>query len=502
MSLSVALQVAQSALAARQSETSVISRNVSGAQDPGYSRKSVMLSSLVTNSGQAGGVRVEGVARAANEALYTSLLRSTSSGTAQQAVLDGLSALAVTINDTELEMSPAAKLGDLKKSLQAFASEPNNTILAQSLLSDAQTMAQTLNNASRTVQETRAKADADIAASVAKVNRLLDQFEGLNDKIVQGNQIGTDITDALDERDRVLLSLSEEIGISTLSRADGDMVITTDSGITLFETTARAVTFETTFSYAAGTVGNAVFIDGVPAAGPNAVMELKSGRIKGLADLRDNVATTYQSQLDEIARGLIVAFREADQSGGGGPDQQGLFVESAGAGVPVGTNLGLVLPAGLTTGLASTITINRNADPDQGGDLDRLRNGGLSDPVNYDYNPANLAGYSDRIQGMLSGINTSTTFDPNVGLDPTDSVSGFAASSVSWLEARRSAATNDLEVQSVIVNRTAENLSNTTGVNIDEEMTRLLDIERAFAAAAKLITTVDRMLDDLMAVAR
>jgi flagellar hook-associated protein 1 FlgK len=41
MSLSVALQVAQSALAARQTESSVIARNITGAQEPGYSRKSV-----------------------------------------------------------------------------------------------------------------------------------------------------------------------------------------------------------------------------------------------------------------------------------------------------------------------------------------------------------------------------------------------------------------------------------------------------------------------------
>ncbi len=41
----------------------------------------------------------------------------------------------------------------------------------------------------------------------------------------------------------------EEIGITTLSRANGDVVVYTDSGVTLFETTARSVTFAPTITY-------------------------------------------------------------------------------------------------------------------------------------------------------------------------------------------------------------------------------------------------------------
>jgi flagellar hook-associated protein 1 FlgK len=63
------------------------------------------------------------------------------------------------------------------------------------------------------------------------------------------------------------------------------------------------VTFAPTTTYDANTSGNAVIVDGVPVAGPGAVMPISSGRLHGLAELRDDTAVTYQSQLDEIARG-------------------------------------------------------------------------------------------------------------------------------------------------------------------------------------------------------
>lgn len=495
MSLSVALQVAQSALAARQAETATTSRNIAGAQDAGYSRKSVMLSSVYSEAGQSGGVRVEGVARTTDSALYTSLLTSTSVGSSQQAVLDGLERLHETVGDTALEMSPSARLGDLKTSIQAYAADPNNTILAQDFLQTAKDMARALNEGTDLVQSVRADADAAISDSVDEINKLLGQLEDLNTVIVRGTQSGADVTDALDSRDQVLLSLSEEIGIRTLTQDDGGMVVYTDSGVTLFETTARTVSFDRTNTYGPTTVGNQVYIDGVPVAGPNAIMPITSGRLQGLTSLRDEVAVTYQSQLDEVARGLVEAFAESDQVAAG-PDQAGLFTYTGGPAIPAAGTL--------VVGLAGDIRINANADPDLGGELDLLRDGGISDPLdpNYDYNTGDLAGYSGRLQEYLDALDAPRVFDSGVELDPTDTLSGFASSSVSWLQSRRQTATSELEVQSVIVSRTAESLSNTTGVNLDEEMTRMLDIERAYAAAAKLITAVDSMLDDLLAAAR
>ncbi|WP_319773810.1 flagellar hook-associated protein FlgK [Breoghania sp.] len=493
MSLSVALRVAQSSLAARQKETAIASQNIAGASTSAYSRKSVLLSSVVNSSGQSGGVRVAGIGRATSDPLYKTLVQATSVASSQDALLSGIARMADTIGDPKLESSPAAYLGQLQIAMQNYASDPNSPIEAQAALDAAKDVANALNAASRVVQDVRASADADIKASVENMNGLLEQLETLNTLIVKGNQSGADITDALDSRDQVLLALSEEVGITTLSRDDGDIVVYTDSGVTLFETTARDVSFEETPTYDASTQGNAIFVDGVPITGDDAIMPIKSGNLHGLTILRDEAAVTYQAQLDEIARGLIETFAEHDQSAGGLPLQTGLFAYSGGPGLP---------PSGIMApGLAADIRIESAVDPDQGGTIDLMRDGGINGAA-YVYNSAGEASFGARIQEYLDELDTSRIFDTDAGLDADTTLMGFATNSVGWLESARKSASADLEVQTVVVQRTAESLSNVTGVNIDEEMTLLLEIERGYSAAAKLISTVDKMLDDLLAAVR
>ena len=46
--------------------------------------------------------------------------------------------------------------------------------------------------------------------------------------------------------------------------------------------------------------------------------------------------------------------------------------------------------------------------------------------------------------------------------------------------------------------RLTEKISNESGVNIDEEMTLLLQLEKSYEASARLIATVNEMFDTLL----
>ena len=51
----------------------------------------------------------------------------------------------------------------------------------------------------------------------------------------------------------------------------------------------------------------------------------------------------------------------------------------------------------------------------------------------------------------------------------------------------------------MVLERTSDALSKATGVNLDEEMTLMLELERTYQASSKLISTIDSMLGSLLA---
>jgi flagellar hook-associated protein 1 FlgK len=419
-------------------------------------------------------------------------LIATSGSAKQNAILDGLQKIsASTVDDPELGQSPAAQLNKLKQALQQYANAPDNTTLAQAAVTSAKDMATALNQATKTVQTVRQGADADMATSVGNINQLLTQFDKVNTAIVKGTIAGDDVTDYLDQRDNIVSKMSQEVGVSMTLRANGDAALYTDSGVVLFDKTARSVSFAATNIYTPGTTGNAVYIDGVPVTGANSVMPIKTGKLAGLAQLRDNATVTYQSQLDEVARGLVESFKEVDQSGAALPDRPGLFTYPGSPAMPAS--------ATVSVGLAGSISVAASVDPAQGGNPNLLRDGAISGNVAYRYNTTGNAGYSTRLQQLIGNMDASQPFDATTQGKPSGSLIDFAASSTSWIENQRKAADDSATYQNTLLDRSTAALSNVSGVNMDDEMSLMLQVERTYSASSKIISTVDQMLQSLLA---
>jgi flagellar hook-associated protein 1 FlgK len=486
MTLSLALDVARSKLATAADQTAVTSRNVANAGNALASRK---IANVATALG--GGVRLASVTRVTDAALFDGVLQATSLEEAGKAVMEALDGLDRTSADPELDASPAALVGKLRDALQLFAAAPNEIVRAQAAVGAAVHVADALGDATRVVQDRRAQADAGMASSVENIRSLLSRLEMVNRNVTFGTSAGEDVTDYLDQRDQILTELSQEIGIRTLTRADNDLVVLTDSGVMLFETRPRPVSFAPSSGFDAATQGNAVYIDGVPVAGGDGVMTVASGRLAGLVRVRDEIASAYQSQLDEIARGLIEVFAESDQSATPSlPDRPGLFTYSGAPAMPASGTL--------LVGLAGQIRVADSVNPDVGGDPRLLRDGGISGDPAFVYNASGAAAFSDRIEEIAAKLDEPRSFDPATTLGGSASVTGFASSSVAWLQEARKAVSAEIEYRGTLRERAAEALSRVSGVSLDEEMLNLLDLERAYQATSKLISTIDEMLGLLM----
>jgi flagellar hook-associated protein 1 FlgK len=492
MSLSSTLSLAQSALANNAAQSAILSSNIANVNNANYARRSA---GAITQT--SGSVTLGSTQRATDSALLASLLTAQSQSASSTALSTGLTNIANTLSiDTAnttassaaSDQSPATLIGTLTNALQQYAAQPDNASLATAAISAATALSTNLNQSSLTVQGVRETADKDIAASVSTINSLLAQFQTVNDSITKGTATGGDVSDALDTRDGILKQLSNEVGITTVPTSNNGLSIYTDSGVTLFNVTPRTVSFTPTATYAAGTVGQAVSVDGVPVTGASAVMPISSGALAGLTTLRDTSAVAYQNQLDQIAASLVTTFAESPTSGTPAT-LPGLFTSPT---------LGGSLPtAGTTTGLAGLITVNANVNPATGGTATLLRDGNISGS-SYNQNTTNAAAFSDRLTAMVAALSQTQSFDPSSGGTAAGTVATYAQSSVSWLEATRQAATNDATYKTTVVNTTTTALSNSTGVNLDDEMSKMLDIEHAYQASAQLLNTVSSMYSSLL----
>ena len=485
MSLTAALNTARAALQTTSQQIAISGRNIAGANDPTYSRTIALPTTTADGTSQ-----ILTITRASNDALYSRMLDATSTSSSQQALLDGLNQLQQTVGDTDSSQSPSAKITALATSLQQYANAPDNSQLGQAVVTAASNLATGLNAATQTVQKVRSDADAQIGASVTHINDLLAQFGTLNADVTKNTGTGADVTGEMDQRDAIVNQLSQELGVTVVNRANNDMALYTDSGVPLFDGSARSVSFQATPSLAPGVAGKAVVIDGVPVTGANATMPLHSGKIAGLTQIRDQVAPAYQNQLDEISRGLVETFAETDQSGGGGPAATGLFTWSGGPAIP---QSGTVVP-----GLASQIAVNPAVDPSKGGNVAELRDGGINGSA-YVYNSSGGASFADRLDGLVGNLDSQRSFDIGAQLGTSASVSDYATSSASWLENLRQTASTNNDYQQALLSQASTTLSNSTGVNLDEEYATQLQLEQSYTASSKLIAVVGQLFDQLMA---
>ena len=478
MSLSSALSIAQSSLLATSKQTSIVSRNVADASNADYARRTAVITST------APGARSVEIQRATNDLLFRQNLSALSAWSGQSALYSGMDQLDLSVNGVDNASSPSTSIANLQQALQLYATTPSNQNLGASVVDAAKQVVRSLNDGTTAIQDFRTQTDGQIATAVDDLNNLLSQFQDANKAVISGTRSGTDVSDALDQRDAILKKIAEYVPVSTFTRGDNDMVITTD-GTTLFETVPRSVSFTPSAGYTAGTPGNTIYIDNVPVSAGTGGNASATGKLAGLITLRDNVAATMQSQLDETARGLITAFSETAPSLA---DKTGLFTWSGAPAIPAAGTL--------VNGLAGSISVNAAMDPSAGGDPTLLRDGGANGAA-YIQNTSG-ASYADLLISYGDRLDQPMAFDTAAGITTTSSVSDYAANSIGWFEGVRQQASTNADAKEALATRTAEALSNDTGVNVDQEMSLLLDLEHTYQASARMMKTVDDMMTALL----
>jgi len=125
-----------------------------------------------------------------------------------------------------------------------------------------------------------------------------------------------------------------------------------------------------------------------------------------------------------------------------------------------------------------------------------LRDGGIAGSA-FKANVNGFAGFTGRIQELVDSLAGQQSFAPAAGLGTSTTLADFSAASVAWLGSARKEASDNADYKNTVLQNSESALSSKTGVNLDDQMMRLLDVERSFQASSKLITTSDSMYNSL-----
>ncbi|WP_341367980.1 flagellar hook-associated protein FlgK [Yoonia sp. BS5-3] len=478
MSISSALNNAMSGLTANARMTEVTSNNLSNVLTDGYAQRSVDLSPALL-----GGVNIDGINRFVDAGLLADRRLSDAALQGQDRSTSMLIRLEQSLGDAEDLASIGSRLAAFENALISASSDPASETRLNAVVSRLGDLTTTLQANTRTVQELRQEADAAIARDIEVLNTSLQQVEDMNADILRLKSTGNDPSSLIDARQQVVDQIAGIVPIRELPRDNGTIALMTTTGTTLVD--GRRVEFEFTrtptitadMTLASGALG-AIMVDGEALDLATGIGRLDGGSLGAAFALRDGTLVDVQAGLDEIAVDLVARFEDPANDPTLTAGDLGLLTDEGGT-----------LDLADTVGLAGRIGINAAVDPDVGGDVTLLRDG-------LNAVAAGPVGDSTQLNRWIEALDVSRNDLPGSALQ---SAAGRTASFTSQLGATRLAAEEQLSFTSARWDTLREaELAN--GVDTDLELQMLLRVEQAYAANARVIQTVDSMMQRLMEI--
>ena len=483
MSMLGSLMNAYSGLRVAQRKVDVISQNVANAMTDGYGRRTVEVSAATTG-GQGTGVRITGVRRESDALTIASRRLAQAETAGHQARADMLQRI-----EKEIGISgTGGSLSDLavrfEGSLVEAQSRPESQSRQQNILFAAKDLVSRLNRISNTVQGARMQAERNISRDVERLNKNLERIAKLNIDIRLQSGKRNSINGLKDERQRLLDQISDIIPIKVYARKNDQIAITTQGGESLLEGLPAHFSFQPAglitpqLSLQGGGLSG-IFLNGRPVPIGSGNGKLDGGSLAAYFEIRDDLAPKISAQVDAFARNLTERFQTLGLDPTVGPADAGLF-----------TDAGQRFNTVNEVGLAGRLQVNAAVDPNNGGALWRLRDGlGALAPGNSG-NTRLLAGLVDAVQQRKTAVSGGFPPDPMSLPDMADSISGTVAST--RLRAETAQASSNSRLQEL------RQIERAAGVDTDAEMQKLLLVQNAYAANAKVVSTIDMMLKQLM----
>lgn len=558
--ISSLLDMAKEALQAHQASLYITGHNIANATTPGYSRQRVTLETtdpMQTDVGLVGrGVRATGVERLYDRFISAQLTLERQELAKWQAWEDACLRVEQTLGLYSTE-TPGPALTEFFNAFEDLANNPTGITERQAVVAAGRQLASSFERVQSRLVELRKDLNYEIAQVVSDANLLAHQISELNVKIkaIEGG-FGT-ANDLRDRRDLLIDELAEKIGFTHFLNDQGLETISLESGNMLVEGETLGSLGLTENAGNEG-LSDILFVD-ANGNERNITEHVTGGKLGALLAVRDSQIVSYLEDIDTLATSVIQEVNGLHVQGRGLVDFSSLTSANAvddpdadldDAGLPFAPQSGsfdLVVTDSL--GASNTTTINiLDGVTDSLNDLQaaidavpNLSASVVAGKLEITADAGYVFNFSNDTSDVLLGLGLNAFFAGGGSADialassieadganiaaARSSASGDNTNALAIAQLRETASVggsgtfNDFynaligrtgldargaaesrEEAEAIVNQLVTAKASAAGVSIDEELANLLITERAFQAAARLISISDELLEELIAL--
>lgn len=510
------LETARRGLFTQQSALYTTGHNISNANTEGYTRQRINFTQTLPypgvgmNQPQLPGQMGTGVEAGSIERIRDNFLdiryRSQNNQLGYyQGQADALSRMEGILNEPTEEGLSAA-LDNFWNSLQTLGTNPNESGARESVLAQANALADTFNYLSSSLESIRGDLKQSISVNVEQINTLATQINSLNEQIRKVEPHGDLPNDLYDQRDLLVEELSKLVNIKVTNQSSGGLSSTLAEGIyriDLVDDEGNSIGTILDKNTTSGspqklsfTTNSEGYVESLSLGSGSAIKveEFASGSFKagiesfGFVNNDGELVGSYpemMGQLDKLAFALVKEFnyihsQGKDLNGAAGINFFSDLSDIKGAASKI--SVSLTDPNGIAVSIANT----NQGNGDNAYNLANVIRKDFSQFEAQITNPddntrsVNLKDYaqstlemSGNIKSFYGGIITS------LGVQAKE-VNVLASNSTTLLDS---------------VNYQRQSVS---GVSLDEEMTNMIKFQQAYNASARMITVIDETIDKII----
>lgn len=445
-----------SALRAFQRELDVTGNNLANVNTPGYTRQVANLkandpSTLGRPLTMGNGVSVASVGRIRDmflDARQNEVGADQGRLNAQANGLDQIEGIVADPGKTGIDDALTAFFD----SWSALSGNPGQAGLRQQALQAGQTLADRIRGTYGQLQTVKDQTTAQVGETVGRINELGGTIAKLNEEVRLAVAAGDQPNDLLDKRDTALKELSSLADVKSQVLPDGTVSISLNQHNLVAGSDFRTMP-SSPVDPVKGTIGSG-----------DAKIEIRNGKLKGQFDAI-NAVSSAQGRLDTLANSIRTGVNAIHSTGKNAAGETGL-------------------------------RFFNDSNPQTGAkdfDLDVAVKG---KPQAIAAGTSGAAGDGDIALSLSKLRNTA-----NAALGQRSFGDEFA-DMVSQVGSDAKSAGDSLDIQNALATQIENQVQSVSGVSMDDEMANMLRFQRSYQAAAKALSQMDAMFDDLLGMLR